>query len=103
VTAQPHRFGGIDFRVGAKEMGHLHGENMIDLPLPPNIVLANSSYNKLMGAPKQSKEKIEGSLPAHDVYPECRWINYWIKDEDDVPRVIALFRLQYDRLTKVRN
>jgi hypothetical protein len=102
VTSQPHRFGGIDFRVGGKEMGHLHGENMVDLPLPPNALLASSS-NKLMGLPKQWEEKTQGSLPPHDAYPESNWINYWIKGEDDVPRVVALFRLQYDRLTKVTN
>ena len=98
VTSQPQRFGGIEFRVGTKEMGHLHGENLVDLPLPPNIFLA-SSGNKLMGAPKQGGET-EGSLPPHDAYPESKWVNYWIKGEDDVPQVMALFRLQYDRLTK---
>jgi MFS family permease len=101
VTAQPHRFGGIDFRVGSKEIGHLHGENMVDLPLPPNAALASSS-NKLTGVPKEGRET-EGSLPPHDAYPESKWINYWIKGEDDVPRVIALFRLQYDRLIKAKN
>jgi MFS family permease len=101
VTARPHRFGGIDFRVGAKEIGHLHGENMVDLPLPPNAALASSS-NKLTGVPKEGRET-EGSLPPHDAYPESKWINYWIKGEDDVPRVIALFRLQYDRLIKAKN
>jgi MFS family permease len=102
VTSQPQSFGGIDFRVGGKEIGHLHGENMVDLPLRPNVFLASSSINnKLMGAPKQSQEKTQRSLPPHDAYPESNWINYWIKGEDDVPRVVALFRLQYDRLTKV--
>jgi MFS family permease len=101
VTAQPHRFGGIDFRVGAKEIGHLHGENMVDLPLPLNAALASSS-NKLTGVPKEGRET-EGSLPPHDAYPESKWISYWIKGEDDVPRVIALFRLQYDRLIKAKN
>jgi MFS family permease len=101
VTVQPHRFGGIDFRVGAKEIGHLHGENMVDLPLPLNAALASSS-NKLTGVPKEGRET-EGSLPPHDAYPESKWINYWIKGEDDVPRVIALFRLQYDRLIKAKN
>jgi MFS family permease len=103
VTSQPHRFGGVDFRVGGKEMGHLHGENMVDLPLPPNALFAGSSSNKLMGVPKQWEEKAQGSLPPHDAYPESNWINYWIKGEDDMPRVVALFRLEYDRLTKVTN
>jgi hypothetical protein len=76
---------------------------MVDLPLPPNAALASSSSsNKLTGVPKEGRET-EGSLPPHDAYPESKWINYWIKGEDDVPRVIALFRLQYDRLIKAKN
>jgi MFS family permease len=100
VTSQPHSFGGVDFRVGGKELGHLHGENMVDLPLRPNVFLASSNINKFMEAPKQWDEKAQESVPPHDAYPESKWTNYWIKGEDDVPRVVALFRLQYDRLTK---
>jgi MFS family permease len=101
VTSQPQSFGGVDFRVGGKELGHLHGENMADLPLPPNVFLGSSNTeNKLDRVLKQWDEKAQGSLPPHDTYPESKWTNYWIKGEEDVPRVVALFRLQYDRLTK---
>ncbi|MEO9364087.1 MAG: MFS transporter [Nitrososphaera sp.] len=121
VTSLPHGFGGVEFRVRDKEMGHLHGQNMVDLPLSPSTAAAalaasgnNSRYgNKLVEPPKElegSKRDAEKSssssssvLPLHDVYPESKWINYWIKNEKDVPQVISLFRLQYDRLTKARN
>jgi hypothetical protein len=94
---------------------------MVDLPLSPSTAAAalaasgnNSRYgNKLVEPPKElegSKRDAEKSssssssvLPLHDVYPESKWINYWIKNEKDVPQVISLFRLQYDRLTKARN
>jgi hypothetical protein len=101
VTSQPQSFGGIDFRVGGKELGHLHGENMVDLPLKPNVFLNNNS--NLIDAAKQSKDKTQRPLPQHDVYPESNWINYWIGGEDDVPQVIELFKLKYETLTKVRN
>ena len=101
VTSQPQSFGGIDFRVGGKELGHLHGENMVDLPLRPNLFI--NRKNNLIEAPKQSQEKTERSLPPHDVYPESNWINYWIGGEDDVPQVIELFKLKYETLTKVRS
>ena len=32
VTAHPHRFGGVEFRLGRRELGHLHGERWADLP-----------------------------------------------------------------------
>lgn len=121
VTAQPHQFGGIAFRVNTKEIGHLHGENMIDLPLYPSDASAalisrinsrkSNNDNKLMGLPKHEREETEeeGALSSsslllsHYVYPECKWINYWIKSEDDVKQVTFLFRLQYDKITKTRN
>lgn len=32
VTIAPHRFGGIEFRVDNREIGHLHGDYQADIP-----------------------------------------------------------------------
>jgi hypothetical protein len=32
VTVQPHRFGGIEFLVNKREMGHIHEDRVVDLP-----------------------------------------------------------------------
>ena len=37
VTSGSHRFGGIEFRIGGREMGHLHGDTLADIPLPHGI------------------------------------------------------------------
>lgn len=37
VTSGTHRFGGLEFRVGTREMGHIHGDILADLPFPMNI------------------------------------------------------------------
>jgi hypothetical protein len=34
VTAEPYRFGGLEFRLNKREMGHIHGDRVADLPLP---------------------------------------------------------------------
>jgi hypothetical protein len=34
VTVSAHRFGGVEFRVGRRELGHLHGTYLADLPFP---------------------------------------------------------------------
>jgi hypothetical protein len=34
VTAEPHRFGGIEFRLSKREMGHIHGDRLADMPFP---------------------------------------------------------------------
>ncbi|MFY9870386.1 MAG: MFS transporter [Candidatus Nitrosopolaris sp.] len=83
VTTEPNRFGGIEFLVDKKEMGHIHGERLADLPFPVKI-----------------KECLVGSGQAlpHHIYPESGWVSYWIRNPGDIPAVIDLFRLQYERL-----
>lgn len=38
VEVRPHRFGGIEFRLGRRELGHLHGDRIADLPFPAECV-----------------------------------------------------------------
>lgn len=84
VTAAPHRFGGIEFRVAGHEIGHLHGERLADLPFPVRM----------------RRELVEGgrALP-HHVLPDSGWVSYRIHGPEDVPGAIALFRLNYERIT----
>jgi hypothetical protein len=39
----------------------------------------------------------EGKAEPHRVYPESGWVSYFIRDEADIARVVALFRLNYER------
>ena len=32
VTAEPHRFGGVEFRLNKREIGHIHSEGLADIP-----------------------------------------------------------------------
>ena len=87
VTAHPHRFGGVEFRFGKVELGHLHGDRLADLPFPKKI------RNELIE---------EGRAQPHHVLPDSGWISRRIEDATDVDDVIALFRLNYDRLLSRR-
>jgi hypothetical protein len=82
VTVGRHRFGGTEFRSGARELGHLHGDRQADLPFPLLV------RNELVAA---------GRAEAHHVHPESGWVSYFIQSAEDVARVIALFRLNYER------
>ena len=84
VTAEPHRFGGIEFRLHKRELGHVHGDLLADLPFPMKI------RNELVSS---------GRVSPHHVLPQSGWISYWItKGEKDIPSVVELFRLRYDEL-----
>ena len=39
-----------------------------------------------------------GRVSAHHFLPESGWVSYWIKGEQDFPKVIELFKMRYDSL-----
>jgi Luciferase len=82
VVAAPHRFGGLEFRVGRRELGHLHGSRLADLPFPIAI------RKQLVGS---------GRAERHHILPESGWVSVRIRNDHDVRTVIDLFRLNYER------
>jgi Family of unknown function (DUF5519) len=82
VTMGPHRYGGIEFRLGRRELGHLHGSRLADLPFPVAV------RNELIAA---------GSAEPHHILPGSGWVSRWIREEADVDAVIELFRMNYER------
>ena len=82
VAEHPHRFGGIEFRLGRIELGHLHGDFLADLPFPVRV------RRELVDAGR--------ALP-HHILPASGWVSYPIRDAAAVPGAIELFRLAYER------
>src|SRR6478609_5773759 len=82
VTAGSHRFGGTDLRVGRRELGHVHGNRLADLPFPLLV------RNELVAA---------GRAEPHHIYPDSGWVSVFIRDPTDVAGVVELFRLNYER------
>jgi Luciferase len=37
VSSVAHRFGGLELRLGRRELGHLHGDRIADLPFPRRV------------------------------------------------------------------
>ncbi|TMC50401.1 MAG: hypothetical protein E6J20_16915 [Chloroflexi bacterium] len=82
VTAVAHRFGGTEYRYGKKEMGHVHGDRLADLPLPRRL------HDELIA---------QGRAQPHHVLPASGWVSVWIDGPEDAESVIELFRIQYER------
>jgi hypothetical protein len=87
VTAAPHRFGGVEFLLGRRELGHLHGDRLADLPFPRRV------RDELVAA---------GRARPHHVLPESGWVSFDLDGEDDVDHALELFRMSYDRAAKAR-
>jgi hypothetical protein len=82
VTVTPHRFGGVEFRVEHRELGHLHGSRLADLPFPLKV---------------RQELVASGRAAAHHVLPESGWVTYRMSSPEDSAGAIELFRLNYER------
>jgi hypothetical protein len=81
VSVHAHRFGGVEFRVGRRELGHLHAR-FADLPFPRPI------RDELVAASRAKP---------HHILPHSGWVTAPMQSPSDIATVIELFRLNYDR------
>jgi hypothetical protein len=83
VHAGPGDRGEFSFKLGRREIGHLHGDRVAHFGFPRDV-----------GAELRE----QGRVGPHPVFPEkLAWGARQIETEDDVRDVIALMRLNYDR------
>jgi luciferase-like monooxygenase len=87
VEQASHRFGGIEFRLGRRELGHLHGDALVDLPFPRRV---------------RDELVAQGRARPHHVLPDSGWVSFWIESPDDVEQAIWLLRLAYERALAAR-
>jgi len=80
VTAGPHRFGGIEFRLGKSELGHLHGDSLVDIPFPLNV------RDDLVAAQK---------VAPHHILPKSGWVSFAIRSDNDIADAVALLRRSF--------
>jgi hypothetical protein len=84
VEAGPGRRGEFAFTLGRRELGHLHGDHAAHFGFPKEV------WERLFA---------EGRIDYHPVFPGKPGFGARrIEDEDDVRDVIALIRLNYDRV-----
>jgi Luciferase len=86
VTAGPGRRGEFAFKVGAREIGHLHGDHAAHFGFP------NAVWNELYE---------QGRIDYHPVFPGRPGFGARsMETDDDVADVIALMRLNYERVVE---
>jgi hypothetical protein len=82
ITSAPHRFGGIEFLLNGMEIGHLHGDHLLDIAFSKNV------RDALIA---------EGHAEPHHVMPESGWISFWLRKPEDTDHGLWLLRLAYLR------
>lgn len=80
MTVAPHRFGGVEYQLGTREIGHIHGDSLVDIPFPTAV------RNELV----ESKQ-----VQPHHILPESGWISFYIRQPEDVSRAIGLLKRSY--------
>jgi len=81
VTAHPHRYGGTEYRLGKREIGHIHGDSLVDIPFPRKV------RDELVSA---------GRAEPHHVLPKSGWVSVYLRASTDVERAIELLRVSFD-------
>ena len=87
VTAHAHRFGGTEFRLGNREIGHIHGNHLVDIPFPKKV------RDEIVAA---------GRAEPHHVLPDSGWVSFYIRKEGDIEAVIALLRESFELAKRQR-
>src|SRR4051794_24711937 len=86
VTAGKGRRGELAFRLGRREIGHLHGDRSAHFGFPKAV---------------WAELREQGRIDHHPVFPDkVGPAARRIESDDDVRDVIALLRLNYDRAAR---
>jgi hypothetical protein len=80
VNAGDHRYGGTEFTLGPREIGHVHRWGILDIAFPRRV------RNELVS---------EGKTGPHHIYPESGWTTFHVEGPDDLDEALWLLRLSY--------
>jgi hypothetical protein len=81
ITSQPHRFGGTEYCMGRREIGHVHGDSLVDIPFPKTV------RNEMVAG---------GRAEPHHILPDSGWVSIYLRQASDVDRAIELLRLSFE-------
>jgi len=88
VTVAPHRFGGVEYGIGKREIGHIHGDHMVDMPFPKKV------RDEIVAA---------GRAQPHHLLPETGWVSFYLRQEDDVEKAITLLYESFEIAQKQKS
>jgi hypothetical protein len=80
VEIRPHRYGGLEFRLGKRELGHVHGDALVDIPFPKAV------RNEIVAA---------GKAEPHHILPNSGWVSVFLRANEDVDRAISLLERSF--------
>jgi len=88
VTVAPHRFGGMEYVIGRREIGHIHGDQLVDIPFPKKV------RDEIVAA---------GRAQPHHILPETGWVSFYLREENDVEKAITLLHESFEIAQKQKS
>ena len=86
VSAGPHRFGGVEYKVNSLEFMHFHGQTHLDIRL--------SKYD-------QARVLSERTVEEHLFAPQGGWVTFRVKSKKDIEVVKEIIRLAYENAATI--
>ena len=82
TSLQLHKYGGIQFNLGGREIGHIHGNGLLDILFSKDI-----KAQLIKG----------GRAKEHHIFKNSGWISFYIRTHDESLVAIELLRESYKR------
>jgi hypothetical protein len=80
IEVDSHDRGGREFTLDGREIGHIHGSQLVDIPFVKNI------RDILIEEERAQK---------HHVYPDSGWVSYRVHSDEDIEGALWLLRVSY--------
>jgi len=82
TTVGLHKYGGVQFNYHGRELGHIHGNGLLDMRFSRAV----------------KKELLaENRVNHHHIFVNSGWISFYIRSKDDAEYATKLLKIAYDR------
>lgn len=82
TSAGLHKYGGVQFNHNGRELGHIHGNGLLDMRF------SRSVKNELL---------TENRVTHHHIFINSGWISFYIRNKDDGQYAMRLLKMAYNR------
>lgn len=80
IEVGPHRFNAREFTLDGREIGHLHGGRLLDIPFTKRV-------RDILIEERRAQK--------HHINPDSGWVSYRIRSDDDIDGALWLLRVSY--------
>jgi len=87
TTVKIHKYGGLQFDCGHKEIGHIHSNGLLDM------LLSRSVKQTLME---------EGRIEDHHSFKNTGWTSFYMRTMEDKEYALKLLKLGHERIINAK-